>query len=82
MISTGELRKGVVIRGEAPVGKPRATAGKLELPTRFVFGTEPRPDAIDVGERLTLVLESGEVHLPRRQGDSIWRAPIICRPTR
>lgn len=32
------LRRGVVIRGEAPVGKADATSGKLELPTKFVFG--------------------------------------------
>jgi hypothetical protein len=31
------LRGGVVIRGEAPAGRPLAAGGKLELPTRFVF---------------------------------------------
>ncbi len=32
------LRSGVVIRGEAPSGKPRAVDGAMELPTRFIFG--------------------------------------------
>jgi hypothetical protein len=31
------LVKGVVIRGEAPAGRPVAADGKLELPTKFVF---------------------------------------------
>src|SRR5262245_52190076 len=32
------LRHGIVIRGEAPPGRPLARDGKLELPTKFVFG--------------------------------------------
>jgi hypothetical protein len=43
------LRRGVVIRGEAPTGHPVAANGQLELPTKFVFafrnrggGTVPR----------------------------------------
>ena len=36
------LKEGVVIRGEAPVGKPEATSGTLELPTRFHFGFQTR----------------------------------------
>jgi hypothetical protein len=31
------LRRGVVIRGEAPRGHPLARDGKLELPTKFLF---------------------------------------------
>jgi len=38
------LRRGVVIRGEAPRGRPVAVRqGKLELPTRFVFGFRTIP---------------------------------------
>lgn len=43
------LRGGVVIRGQAPAGKPLATSGKLELPTKFVFGFKQRKNAVDVG---------------------------------
>lgn len=32
------LRRGVVIRGEAPSGNPEPATGRLDLPTRFVFG--------------------------------------------
>ena len=32
------LVHGVVIRGEAPTGHPVAADGKLELPTKFIFG--------------------------------------------
>jgi hypothetical protein len=31
------LRRGIVIRGEAPTGRPLASGGKLDLPTKFVF---------------------------------------------
>ncbi len=36
------LRAGVVIRGEAPAGRPSAPTGKLELPTKFVFAFRAR----------------------------------------
>jgi hypothetical protein len=36
------LGPGVVIRGEAPAGRPRAADGKLDLPTKFVFGFRDR----------------------------------------
>ncbi|MDB5312950.1 MAG: hypothetical protein JWO38_7152 [Gemmataceae bacterium] len=36
------LRKGVVIRGEAPAGRPVAADGKLDLPTKFVFAFRER----------------------------------------
>ena len=36
------LVRGVVIRGEAPAGHPVAADGKLELPTRFIFGFRER----------------------------------------
>ena len=37
------LKSGVVVRGEAPAGKPLAAqAGRLDLGTRFVFGTQQR----------------------------------------
>jgi len=45
------LRSGVVIRGEAPIGQPLATAGELDLPTKFVFGFKHRKGAIDIGGR-------------------------------
>jgi len=39
------LRRGVVIRGEAPAGKPLAARdGTLPLATRFVFGTQKKAD--------------------------------------
>jgi len=68
------LPSGVVIRGEAPVGKAAAVAGtpaepeagKLDLPTTFVFGFKRRANAIDAGKRLTLVLDGGEIRAQRR----------------
>jgi hypothetical protein len=36
------LSRGVVIRGDAPAGRPIAADGKLELPTKFVFGFRER----------------------------------------
>jgi len=36
------LVPGVVIRGETPTGKPVASKGKLELPTKFVFNFRNR----------------------------------------
>lgn len=36
------LVPGVVVRGEAPAGRPRAAAGKLDLPTKFVFAFRDR----------------------------------------
>ena len=52
------LRKGVVIRGEAPAGKPNAVKDrKLELPTRFVFGFQKK--------KVTLNGQEKEVEVPR-----------------
>lgn len=59
------LRGGVVIRGEAPQGKPRAVDGKLDLPTKFVFGFKKRSNAIDAGDRLTVELDTGDVRVHR-----------------
>jgi hypothetical protein len=36
------LKSGIVIRGEAPAGRPRARDGKLDLPTKFVFGFQKK----------------------------------------
>lgn len=36
------LVPGVIIRGEAPVGRPVAAEGKVELPTKFVFAFRDR----------------------------------------
>jgi len=44
------LRSGVVIRGEAPAGRPLATSEKLSPPTKFVFGFKHRSNAIDLGD--------------------------------
>lgn len=52
------LRSGVVIRGEAPAGKPLATFGKLDLPTKFVFGFRHRKDAVDIGGRSSIKPET------------------------
>jgi len=59
------LKSGVVIRGEAPQGKPLATKGELKLLTTFVFGFEKRGDAVDTGERFTVELEGGDVRQHR-----------------
>jgi len=60
------LPSGVVIRGQAPKGKPLATFGKLELATKFVFGFKKRTNAIDVGKRMTLVLDEGDIRVRKR----------------
>jgi hypothetical protein len=60
------LPSGVVIRGQAPEGKPLATSGKLELATKFVFGFKKRDNAIDVGKRMTLVLDNGDIRVRKR----------------
>jgi len=60
------LSSGVVIRGQAPPDRPAATSGKLDLPTKFVFGFKRRANAIDVGKRLTLVLDDGEIRVHKR----------------
>jgi len=52
------LRSGVAIRGEAPTGKPLATSGKLDLPTKFVFGFKNRKGAIDAGGRSSIKPET------------------------
>jgi hypothetical protein len=46
------LPSGVVIRGETPRGKPLATSGELDLPTKFVFGFKHRSNAVDVGRSI------------------------------
>jgi len=69
------LSSGVVIRGEAPKGKPLATAGKLNPATKFVFGFKRRTNAIDVGKRLTLVLDGGEVRVHRRGRQPVRHEP-------
>ncbi len=74
------LRSGVVVRGEAPKGKPRATGGKLQLPTKFVFGFKKRENAIDAGERLTLELDGGDlrVHREKKTGKVRYEpAPLV-----
>jgi len=60
------LRSGVVIRGEAPKGQPKATGGRLELPTKFVFGAKRRTNAIDAGQRMTLELDGADIRVQRR----------------
>ncbi len=61
------LPSGVAIRGQAPTGRPRAADGRLELPTKFVFGFQRRADkAVDVGRRLTLVLADADIRIRRR----------------
>jgi len=62
------LRSGVVIRGEAPDGNPKATEGALNLRTKFVFGTRKAPDAIDEGECVSLLLKGGLVTGPDKKG--------------
>jgi hypothetical protein len=57
------LKSGVVIRGETPSGEADALSGDLKLPTRFVFGFVERSGAIDVGERLLLELDGGDIRL-------------------
>jgi hypothetical protein len=59
------LRSGVVLRGETPPGRPLATTGKLDPPTKFVFGFQRRVNALDVGERLTLELDGADVRIRR-----------------
>jgi len=74
------LRGGVVIRGEAPLGKPAATDGRLDLPTKFIFGFTRRNNAVDAGERITLELNGGDmrVHKDRKTGKLRYEpAPLI-----
>ena len=59
------LPSGVVIRGQVPKGKADASAGRLELPTKLVFGFKRRANGIDVGRRLTLVLDGGDIRVHR-----------------
>ena len=72
------LREGVVIRGEAPEGKPMATKGALHLPTRFILGFERRENAIDAGDRLTLVLEDGEIRVSKKKGRIQTEPAELC----
>jgi hypothetical protein len=51
------LKPGVVIRGETPKGRPKATAGRLDLPTTFVFGFTRRENAIETGRRASVWLD-------------------------
>ncbi|MDP6545695.1 MAG: hypothetical protein QGH60_17055 [Phycisphaerae bacterium] len=69
------LPSDVVIRGQAPEGKPLATSGKLELATKFVFGFKKRTDAIDVGRRMTLVLDEGDIRVRKR-----GKRPVTYEP--
>ena len=59
------LKPGVVIRGEAPSGRPKATSGKLELPTKLVFGFARRDNAIETGERASIWLDEAFFFLHR-----------------
>lgn len=59
------LPTGVVIRGQAPAGRADASTGKLDLPTKLVFGFKRRAGAIDVGRRLTLVLDGADIRVHR-----------------
>ena len=69
------LPSGVVIRGQSPRGTPAATSGKLDLPTKFVFGFKRRDNAIDVGRRMTLVLDGGEIRVRKRGKRPVTYAP-------
>ena len=51
------LKPGVVIRGEVPKGRPKATTGRLDLPTKFVFGFTRRANAIETGRRASVWLD-------------------------
>jgi hypothetical protein len=82
------LRSGVVIRGEAPGGKPKATTGKMALATKFRFGFRKRAGgsvprdwafvglAPEKGKRLKDVNDVGVcwVHL---DGGVIWFGPDL-----
>lgn len=61
------LKPGVVLRGEAPQGRPRATSGRLELPTKLVFGFTRRDNAIETGERASVWLDGGLFSMHRDQ---------------
>jgi len=69
------LPSGVVIRGQAPRGKPLATSGALDLATKFVFGFKKRDNAIDVGRRMTLVLDGGEIRVNKRRKREVTYEP-------
>ncbi len=51
------LKSGVVIRGQAPEGKPNAVEGALELATKFVFGFTDRENAVETGPRASVWLD-------------------------
>lgn len=53
------LKPGVVIRGQPPEGRPRATSGRLDLPTRFLFGFTKRKNAVETGRRAAVWLDGG-----------------------
>jgi hypothetical protein len=61
------LKPGVVIRGQAPEGRPRATAGPLELPTKFVFGFTRRGNGIETGRRASVWLDGALFTLHRSE---------------
>jgi hypothetical protein len=69
------LKPGIVIRGEAPEGRPVATSGRLDLPTKFVLASKRRDNGIDVGERMTLVLDGGEIRIHQRRNQPVRYEP-------
>ncbi len=69
------LKPGVVIRGETPNAAGRALDESFSLPTKFVFGFRRRSCAVDAGDRLTLVLENGEIRIHKRGKKSIRYEP-------
>ncbi|MFO8012569.1 MAG: hypothetical protein R6X20_04595 [Phycisphaerae bacterium] len=71
------LKPGVVIRGEAPKGRPKATAGPLDLPTTFVFGFTRRENAIETGRRASVWLD-GAVFTTRRDERRPVRLQLRC----
>jgi len=63
------LAPGVVIRGEAPAGKPSAVRDVLRLATKFVFGFRKREVALEKGTQFGIELEGGVAYeVKRRRG--------------
>ncbi|RMD77887.1 MAG: hypothetical protein D6820_10860, partial [Lentisphaerae bacterium] len=60
------LRRGIVIRGATPPKTAAALHGRMNLPTKFVFGFRKR-EAIDAGRRLVLELEEGDLRIQRKK---------------
>jgi hypothetical protein len=65
------LRKGIVIRGEAPAGHPRAAGGKLELPTKFIFAFRDRGGGKVPRDWNFLALMTGEAGPPLKDVDLV-----------